>query len=306
MINPTVKLKWTELFHFLPLVLSLGYTMINTTRFVDSNFWVSNNLFFNIDFYTFNMIVNVIWLLYAYTQILMIFTNRNNTIAFLSEDKIKWLKGFSFFTMLLFVSLFIQKTSGFTSGVNFNIINNAVISIILLASGYVVFYRPGVFFEVNEPEKSQFILIDETEETEEDEDCSLKIPAAYLSNEKINEYANLIEEALTDKPFLKKGFVIRDLAALTNIPVHHLSHFINSQHNLHFQDFINKKRIEYLLLQLDDKEWKSLSLEGQAWAVGFKSRTTFFRAFTKLMGKSPSEYVNSLNATKPKGYSATA
>lgn len=304
LLNPTQKCKWHYWLHFLPVAVSLLYTVANTTKFVDPNFWTTNNMFFNMDFYTFNVVVNLIWLLYAYTMILMIITNTGK-MAFLPAEKINSIKSFSFFIMLLFISLFIQKVAGFTFPINFNAINGTIISVILLGAGYIVFFKPSVFFEVSEPERSQFIPV-EDEEIIIVDDCLEKLPAGYLSKEKIEEYTCLINKALIDKPFLQKGFVIRDLAALTNIPVHHLSHFINSQHNLHFQDFINKKRIEYLLLQLDDKEWKSLSLEGQAWAVGFKSRTTFFRAFTKLMGKSPSEYVNTLNTSKAKGYSATA
>jgi AraC-like DNA-binding protein len=300
-LNPSQGFRWRSCLHFFPVAMSLIYSMGNTTKYVDSNFWITNNLFFNIDFYTFNMTVNLIWLLYAYTQILMLLTNRNKTVL-LTGDETKWIRSFSFFTMFLFISLFIQKISGFTFSVNFNAINTTIVCVILLGSGYVVFFKPSIFFEVHEPEINRFMPVGK----KTDEECADKIPAAYLTPEKIQEYTSLIDQALADKPFLKKGFVIRDLSAMTNIPVHHLSHFINSQHNLHFQDFINKKRIEYLLLQIDDKEWKSLSLEGQAWAVGFKSRTTFFRAFTKLMGKSPSEYVNSLSVTKSGKYSATA
>ncbi|MHA3786865.1 helix-turn-helix domain-containing protein [Flavobacterium hauense] len=303
MIDPGLKFRWYHYLNFVPAAISLGYSFTNITKFIDSNFWVSNNLFFNTDFYTFNMTVNLIWLFYAYTQILMIFTNPSK-IAFLSEEKIKWLKAFSFFSMLLFVSLFLQKITGFTFRINLNAVNSTIISFVLLSAGYIIFFKPAIFFEVNEPEKSQFIPVDEPAIEEEDSCC--KIPAGYLTKEKIGEYSLCIELALADKPFLQKGFVIRDLSDLTKIPVHHLSHFINSQYNLHFQDFINKKRIEYLMQQMEDKEWKSLSLEGQAWAAGFKSRTTFFRAFTKLMGKSPSEYVNSMNKPGTKGYSATA
>jgi transcriptional regulator GlxA family with amidase domain len=57
---------------------------------------------------------------------------------------------------------------------------------------------------------------------------------------------------------------------------------------------------------MNDKEWKNLSLEGMAWAVGFKSRTTFFRAFIKLTGQSPSEYFHTQKRKKPANYTATA
>src|ERR1700754_5084998 len=95
-----------------------------------------------------------------------------------------------------------------------------------------------------------------------------KLPA-YFNKEKTEEYTLLLERAFTDKPFLQKGFTIRDLSQLTGIPVHHLSKYINSHYKLHFQDFINTKRIEYLIQEIDNEECKNLSLEGRAWAIGF-------------------------------------
>ena len=38
-------------------------------------------------------------------------------------------------------------------------------------------------------------------------------------------------------------------------------------------------------------EWRQLTLEGLALEAGFSNRTTFFRAFTKLTGCTPSEYM---------------
>ncbi|WP_431243625.1 helix-turn-helix domain-containing protein [Flavobacterium sp. P21] len=83
---------------------------------------------------------------------------------------------------------------------------------------------------------------------------------------------------------------MRDIADETGISVHHLSNLINSEFGLHFQDYVNLKRIEYFKEKINDPEWKDLSLEGMAWGSGFKSRTTCFRAFIKHTGKSPSEY----------------
>jgi AraC-like DNA-binding protein len=112
-----------------------------------------------------------------------------------------------------------------------------------------------------------------------------------LSPEKKEFYLTELEKAFASKElFLKKDLVIRDLSDETGISVHHLSNLINSEFNLHFQDYVNLKRIEYFKDKINDPEWKDLSLEGMAWGSGFKSRTTCFRAFIKHTGKSPSEY----------------
>ncbi|WP_417941088.1 helix-turn-helix domain-containing protein [Flavobacterium sp. RS13.1] len=120
-----------------------------------------------------------------------------------------------------------------------------------------------------------------------------------LTQEKKEEYLTKLNNVLNDKQlFLRKNFVIRDLSDETGISVHHLSGLINSEFNLHFQDFVNLKRIEYFNKKINDPEWKDLSLEGMAWGSGFKSRTTCFRAFIKHTGKSPSEYFKVIKQKK--------
>jgi len=123
-----------------------------------------------------------------------------------------------------------------------------------------------------------------------------------FSSKKKDEYLLTLESFITEtKPFLHKGITVKDLSEQTGIPAHHLSNLISSEFNLHFQDFINLRRIEYLKNNIDDLEWKQLTIEGICWEIGFTSRTTFFRAFIKFTGLSPSEYFNSL---KKKNHSA--
>lgn len=105
-------------------------------------------------------------------------------------------------------------------------------------------------------------------------------------------YLKTLEKTLADKqPFLTKGYSIKDLAEDTGIPAHHLSCLINKEYQLNFQNFINFQRVEYVKSQIQQEEWKQLSLEGMAWQAGFTSRTTFFRAFIKNTGKAPSYYL---------------
>ncbi|MBC8987595.1 AraC family transcriptional regulator [Pedobacter sp. N36a] len=112
------------------------------------------------------------------------------------------------------------------------------------------------------------------------------------SKDKRNAYLQILETVLTDqKPFLTKGYSIKDLAEDTGIPAHHLSCLINKEYQLNFQNFINFQRVEYVKSQIHQEEWKQLSLEGMAWQAGFTSRTTFFRAFIKNTGKAPSYYL---------------
>jgi YesN/AraC family two-component response regulator len=116
-----------------------------------------------------------------------------------------------------------------------------------------------------------------------------------FNSKKKDEYLLILNDLLNlEKPYLQKGVTVKDLSEQAGIPAHHLSSLISTEFNLHFQDFINLKRIEYLKEHINDIGWKKLTLEGICWEIGFSSRTTFFRAFIKFTGNSPSEYFNTL------------
>jgi AraC-like DNA-binding protein len=90
--------------------------------------------------------------------------------------------------------------------------------------------------------------------------------------------------------FLEPQFRQQDLANYMGISRNELSHLINSLYRQNFNQLLNEKRIEVALLNLDNSRWAHLSLQGVAREVGFKSRTTFNKAFKKRTGLTPSEY----------------
>ncbi|WP_246236262.1 helix-turn-helix domain-containing protein [Flavobacterium ajazii] len=151
------------------------------------------------------------------------------------------------------------------------------------------------------------MIKDDSHDNKTDENINTLSLVKELTPEKKEEYLIKLDNVFRNKKlFLKKDFVIRDLSDETGITVHHLSNLINSEFNLHFQDYVNLKRIEYFNERINDPEWKDLSLEGMAWGAGFKSRTTCFRAFIKHTGKSPSEYFKLIRGNTDKANNAIA
>src|SRR5262245_44926979 len=49
------------------------------------------------------------------------------------------------------------------------------------------------------------------------------------------------------KPFLMKGYRLKDLSEDLGLPIHQLSAFINQVLRMHFTDYMNKFRIKYCL-----------------------------------------------------------
>jgi AraC-like DNA-binding protein len=308
-INNTEKMKLRDWLHFVPFAVAFFYILTNISltavpaKNISASFWTMHLVGFSQHTYTFNIFKTTVWLFYAYTQTLLLLQLKDNGRAY-NPKMLQWLKLFSFAGMVLFTSLLIQAILNI-SFVKLDITDNVIATFILFSSALFLFFKPYAVFEMKEPE---ILLFTADMGVVEDTDTTVrKLNTPVYTEDKAKKYIEQLNVVLAaNEPFLQKGFVIRDLSDLTGIPTHHLSYLINSEYNMHFQDFINQRRIDYLKSKMNDKEWKNLSLEGMAWAVGFKSRTTFFRAFIKLTGQSPSEYFHTQKRKKPANYTATA
>jgi AraC-like DNA-binding protein len=94
--------------------------------------------------------------------------------------------------------------------------------------------------------------------------------------------------------YLKPDFRQDDLANYIGVSKNKLSQIIISTYNKKFNQLINEKRIEIVLEKFKNSEWLNYSLEGVGLEVGFKSRTTFIKAFKEKTNNTPSEYKKEL------------
>ncbi|GAB3751757.1 helix-turn-helix domain-containing protein [Spirosoma pomorum] len=123
-------------------------------------------------------------------------------------------------------------------------------------------------------------------------DPSEEIRTYSLDSEKRQEYQQRIETYMGEvQPFLRKGYSIKEMASDLEIPQHQVSMVINHEYGMNFNDFVNRHRIDYIKAKLTQPDWRQLTLEGIALEAGFSNRTTFFRAFTKLTGTTPTAYL---------------
>lgn len=288
--------------HFVPFIFYFSLTLI---VWVDSYFDlpIINNLAVRIES-PFSMLSLTIWLMYAFCQTMMILNYDLKKFKVDHFNRIKvlsWIRLYNLMILFLFSTLFVHYFL-------VNRVDSIDFSCYILISSVLVFtvgwlyFKPQIFYDANEIEEvntsnevnenfdfdqpENHLVIIKTNETKN----SLPV-VKELTTEKKQQYLAKLENIFATKElFLKKDLVIRDIAEETGISVHHLSNLINSEFSLHFQDYVNLKRIEYFKEKINDPDWKDLSLEGMAWGSGFKSRTTCFRAFLKHTGKSPSEY----------------
>lgn len=287
---PEIVFKKFDWLHFVPFVVYFLLTvLVWIGNYSDSNFIVYVSAKVNSPF---SILSLGTWLMYAFCQTMMTLNYDLEKFKGNHLHKIKtlkWIRIYNLMILFLFSTLF----------VHFFLINKAgtvdfsccvLISLVLIFTVGWLYFTPHIFYDKNTADTLDFV--EDSLITVASREVKNTLPIVKeLTPEKKQIYITKLESIFDSKKlFLKKDLVIRDVADETGISVNNLSNLINSEFNLHFQDYINLKRIEFFKEKINDSDWKGLSLEGMAWASGFKSRTTCFRAFIKHTGKSPSEY----------------
>ncbi|WP_448699264.1 helix-turn-helix domain-containing protein [Mucilaginibacter sp. AW1-3] len=303
--KPHNLFKKTDWIHFVPFIMvtllltnmSLRNPQAIQSALTDSsvNWFVAPS---HAGWYYFLSIArSLLWLFYTFLQSFYIISferKKNSRSTHLNYRLLSWVKILNMTLIILFSMLLIQRLVNITF-ISLDFVNDTTISLILLLTLLFLTFNPHILYNL-EPLGLNLSEITQSGEHLENMGFEKSVVIKPLFNsKKKDEYLLILDEVLTQsRPYLSKGITVKYLSDQTGIPAHHLSSLISSEFNLHFQDFINLRRIEYLKNNIDCIAWKQLTLEGICWEIGFTSRTTFFRAFIKFTGLSPSEYFNSL------------
>lgn len=125
----------------------------------------------------------------------------------------------------------------------------------------------------------------------EDKPELVKYEKSKLTEGFAKEYKVKIEKViLEDQLYLKPTCSLDTVEKLAKIQKHHLSQFFSLEYGKHFNAYINELRIEYAKKVLIEKNY-NVSISDLGEECGFNSRTSFFRAFKKYVGVSPTEYI---------------
>ena len=95
--------------------------------------------------------------------------------------------------------------------------------------------------------------------------------------------------------YLEPELSIKKLAADLSVSSENLSTFINQKYQLSFRELINQYRIKHFKALAADQSSKPLAILTMALDSGFNSQASFYRAFKKIEGISPKEYISQLN-----------
>ena len=108
--------------------------------------------------------------------------------------------------------------------------------------------------------------------------------------------SKIIESFENDKVYLRDDLTIVKLAEILNSNKSYLSKIINDHYNKNFSTFVNEYRIkEARELLADPSNW-NLKIESIGYKVGFKSKSSFNKAFKLYTGITPSYFLASIQS----------
>lgn len=118
---------------------------------------------------------------------------------------------------------------------------------------------------------------------------TVKYQSSNLSDSHVKElYKDLLDYMDQEKPYLNPSLAIQELAESMQLPARELSRIINQMAGKNFLDFINGYRINGATKMLCQKT--DMNVLDVAMSSGFNSKSSFYQAFKKSTGMTPSQY----------------
>lgn len=115
-----------------------------------------------------------------------------------------------------------------------------------------------------------------------------KYARSALSEQDLLRIAAKIRQAFAyDHLYRNAALTLRGLSDHTGVPQNYLSQTLNTHIGSSFFDYVNRWRVEDACRQLGDAKRSIATISED---VGFQSRSTFYTAFRKVTGQTPSGY----------------
>lgn len=206
--------------------------------------------------------------------------NKKEQLSF-SQPSLQFLKVmFSFIAVILiFWSFsFIASTffDFFSKYLNYNTVWIAL-PLLVYGIGFYALKQPEIFrVQINDKESAKI--------------------KSRLSEEEVQVLRIGLEKLIQkERIYLDNELTLACLAEHLATSSNNLSWFLNNIYNTNFYDYINQYRVFAFLEKLDNKEHQLHTLLALSFEVGFKSKSTFNKAFKANVRDTPSNYIKKLS-----------
>lgn len=203
----------------------------------------------------------------------------SNAVSSVDVDFHRWLL---FFCLVLLLPFSVTLTFVITS---FKVFSGTTyflgFFIFILAVHSAAMIKPELFHTF----PHQMLLPESTEEKKQ------KYESSKLQETQKNKYLEALQTfVIANKPFLAPELTLAQLSGQVNVPAHYLSQVINEKLECNFLDFINGYRVKEAKEKLINPKYNHYTILAIAYEAGFNSKSTFYTAFKKVTGMTPSQY----------------
>ncbi|ULQ50896.1 helix-turn-helix domain-containing protein [Flavihumibacter fluvii] len=169
---------------------------------------------------------------------------------------------------------------------------NIAVSLLVIILGYYGFRQGSVF--QNMPVRIVFKEQQpgEIAEVNQEQPPTPKYKKSGLNKELVQQLALSLQDHIVQKqPYLEPELTLQQLAQAVKLSANDLSQVINEYFGVNFFDFINGYRVKAIKTAIANGELDKKTLLGIALESGFNSKASFNRAFKKMTGLTPTEYI---------------
>lgn len=118
------------------------------------------------------------------------------------------------------------------------------------------------------------------------------MPASSISTEESKRLTEALSKLMEEKQlYLSADLKLGILSGQMGITDKKLSALLNQHMNITFTDYVNGYRIRHFIREVGNGKLQQLTVSGLMNECGFSSKATFYRAFKKIRGCTPSEWL---------------
>lgn len=145
----------------------------------------------------------------------------------------------------------------------------------------------------SERTQEQLMEIDSDQEDTPVSQSEKGTPKPLFENEYLQQIGGMLDNCMQElQPYLQNDCNLAYMAKLTGIPAHHLAYYFREEKGQPFNDYRNGWRIRHAKGLIAEGKARELTLEAIGLLSGFSTRNTFYTAFKKVEGVSPSAYTS--------------
>ncbi len=288
---PGFRFKLVYLLHFIPFLtfFIVHYFTFIQLPFSEKIYIAENELFKDQIFYKISVLsIGISTITYNLWALKLIQKYRQNLLLNFSKIEdidLHWLRILTIASLICFgvnhILFNLNLIFHYASHTILSLTAYSFVSIYIFVIGYFGLQQKNVF--VNRAIKNQLTYV---------KSGKRKKPDTHRKQD--NEFISILLSFMEQKqPWLDPEISISKLSELLKVKTEFLSETLNSYLNRTFFDFINKYRIEEFKVQSVSETNSHLSIMGIAYNCGFNSKASFYRAFKKFEGISPSTYIQS-------------